>query len=115
PSPVLLPSPRRAPGPRPGSETSRSHTCARRRCSTLLRMRHAIDALEDVADVVCRKRRVGERMQGFRVPLALQADLLNAFDQAGLYNILSVFGVTHVIPPRTLAMRLRYSFGWQAR
>jgi len=46
-----------------------------------------------------------------RVPLNVQADLLNAFDTRGLYNILSVFGGTHVIPPRTLALRLRYSFG----
>jgi hypothetical protein len=45
------------------------------------------------------------------VPLALQADLLNAFDTQGVYNILSVFGGTHVIPPRTLAVRARYRFG----
>jgi hypothetical protein len=45
------------------------------------------------------------------VPLSLQADLLNAFDTLGVYNILSVFGGTHVIPPRTLSVRARYSFG----
>jgi hypothetical protein len=45
------------------------------------------------------------------VPLSLQADLLNAFDKAGVYNILSVFGGTHVIPPRTLAVRVRYTIG----
>jgi hypothetical protein len=45
------------------------------------------------------------------VPLSIQADLLNAFDKAGVYNIESVFGGTHVIPPRTLAVRVRYSFG----
>ncbi len=45
------------------------------------------------------------------VPLALQANLLNAFDTQGLYNIQSVFGGTHVIPPRTFAVRARYSFG----
>jgi hypothetical protein len=45
------------------------------------------------------------------VPVCLQVDLLNAFDTAGVYNIQSVFGGTHVIPPRTLAARLRYSFG----
>jgi hypothetical protein len=45
------------------------------------------------------------------VPLALQADLLNAFDTQGVYNILSVFGGTHVIPPRTLAVRARWRFG----
>jgi hypothetical protein len=45
------------------------------------------------------------------VPLSLQADLLNAFDTLGVYNIQSVFGGTHVIPPRTLAVRVRYRFG----
>ena len=45
------------------------------------------------------------------VPLSVEADLLNAFDTAGVYNIQSVFGGTHVIPPRTLAVRLRYRFG----
>ena len=45
------------------------------------------------------------------LPLAIQADLLNAFDAQGVYNILSVFGGTHVIPPRTLAVHLRYRFG----
>ena len=45
------------------------------------------------------------------VPLSIQADLLNAFDTKGVYNIQSVFGGTHVIPPRTLAVRLRYRFG----
>jgi hypothetical protein len=45
------------------------------------------------------------------VPIAVQANLLNAFDTRGLYNIESVFGGTHVIPPRTFAVRLRYTFG----
>jgi hypothetical protein len=46
----------------------------------------------------------------YHVPLTLQADLLNAFDTPGVYNIESVFGGTHVIPPRTLAVRARYTF-----
>jgi len=37
-------------------------------------------------------------------------DLLNAFDEEGVYNIQSIFGGTHVIPPRTLAGRIRYRF-----
>ncbi len=43
---------------------------------------------------------------------SLQAgvDLLNAFDEKGLYNFLSTFGGTHVIPPRTLAVHLKYRF-----
>jgi hypothetical protein len=40
----------------------------------------------------------------------VQADLLNAFDKKGVYNILSVFGGTHVIPPRMFAARIRYAF-----
>ena len=45
------------------------------------------------------------------LPVSIQADLLNAFNKEGAYNILSVFGGTHVIPPRTLAVRVKYSFG----
>lgn len=37
-------------------------------------------------------------------------DLLNATDERGLYNFMSVFGGTHVIPPRTLAIRVAYRF-----
>jgi hypothetical protein len=44
------------------------------------------------------------------VPVSIQVDLLNAFDVKGVYNIESVFGGTHVIPPRTLAGRVRYRF-----
>lgn len=44
------------------------------------------------------------------IPATLQVDLLNAFDRKGVYNILSTFGGTHVIPPRTLAARIRYQF-----
>lgn len=45
------------------------------------------------------------------VPLSIQADLLNAFDKQGAYNIRSVFGGTHVIPPRIFAVRVKYGFG----
>ena len=45
------------------------------------------------------------------VPVALQADLLNAFDTKGVYNIQSVFGGTHVVPPRTFAVRARWTIG----
>lgn len=37
-------------------------------------------------------------------------DLLNAFDEKGLYNFLSAFGGTHVIPPRTLAVHMKYRY-----
>ena len=37
-------------------------------------------------------------------------DLLNVFDVKGLYNFLSTFGGTHVIPPRTAALHLKYKF-----
>lgn len=42
--------------------------------------------------------------------LALGLDLLNATDEKGLYNFLSTFGGTHVIPPRTLAGRVKWKF-----
>jgi hypothetical protein len=54
---------------------------------------------------------IGLDLAKHHVPLSIQADLLNAFDTAGVYNIQSVFGGTHVIPPRTLAVRARYRFG----
>ena len=54
---------------------------------------------------------LGLDLHRHHVPLSIQADLLNAFDTAGVYNILSVFGGTHVIPPRTVSVRLRYGFG----
>jgi hypothetical protein len=49
------------------------------------------------------------------VPVSVQADLLNALDTRGVYNIQSVFGGTHVIPPRTLSVRVRYRFGGSRR
>jgi len=45
-----------------------------------------------------------------RNALLVSADLLNVFDEKGLYNFLSAFGGTHVIPPRTLALRVKYRF-----
>ena len=58
-----------------------------------------------------KSRTVVDFSAGFNAgPLRLQADLLNAFNDKGLYNIQSVFGGTHVIPPRMLAARVRYIF-----
>lgn len=54
---------------------------------------------------------VGVNLSQHGIPLSIQADLLNAFNKQGVYNIESVFGGTHVIPPRTFAVHLRYSFG----
>lgn len=45
-----------------------------------------------------------------RRAFSASADLLNATDVRGLYNFLSVFGGTHVIPPRTLAVRFKLKF-----
>ncbi|WP_243316760.1 TonB-dependent receptor [Geothrix paludis] len=42
--------------------------------------------------------------------LSVGLDLLNATDEKGLYNFLSAFGGTHVIPPRTLAARVKWTF-----
>ena len=53
---------------------------------------------------------IGADLQKYHVPLSVQADLLNATNKKGLYNIESVFGGTHVIPPRMLALRLRYAY-----
>jgi hypothetical protein len=44
------------------------------------------------------------------IPLGIQVDVLNVFDKEGVYNVLSTFGGTHVIPPRTVAGRFRLSF-----
>jgi hypothetical protein len=53
---------------------------------------------------------VGADLQKLGLPLSIQADLLNARDTKGLYNVESVFGGTHVVPPRMLAVRVRYSY-----
>lgn len=53
---------------------------------------------------------LGSHLKQYGVPLDLQLDLLNAFDKAGLYNFMSTFGGTHVIPPREIAGRIRYTF-----
>ncbi|HJU84669.1 MAG TPA: TonB-dependent receptor [Holophagaceae bacterium] len=42
--------------------------------------------------------------------LDLGLNVLNLTDEKGLYNFLSTFGGTHVIPPRTFAVRVKYSF-----
>ncbi len=42
--------------------------------------------------------------------VSLGLDLLNATDERGLYNFLSTFGGTHVLPPRTLAVHLKVGF-----
>ncbi len=53
---------------------------------------------------------LGARLERYGIPLEVQVDLLNAFDEEGLYNFQSIFGGTHVIPPRTWAARIRYVF-----
>ncbi len=53
---------------------------------------------------------LGADLQKYNVPVSVQLDLLNAANRKGVYNIQSVFGGTHVIPPRMLAVRLRYSY-----
>lgn len=42
--------------------------------------------------------------------IEIGANLLNAFDEKRLYNFLSTFGGTHVIPPRTLAINVKFKF-----
>ena len=52
----------------------------------------------------------GADLARFGVPLGVQVDVLNAFDKKGVYNVLSTFGGTHVLPPRTVAGRFRVEF-----
>lgn len=40
----------------------------------------------------------------------LQFDLLNLTNKKGLYNFLSPFGGTHVIPPRTYSIKVKFNF-----
>lgn len=58
---------------------------------------------------------VGADLSPHGIPLTIQVDLLNAFNNQGVYNIESVFGGTHVIPPRMFAVHLRYGFGGEKR
>ena len=53
---------------------------------------------------------LGAKLQQYGLPFEIQVDALNVFDKRGLYNFQSVFGGTHVIPPRTIAGRIRYVF-----
>ena len=53
---------------------------------------------------------LGARLKQYGLPFELQLDVLNLADEKGLYNFQSVFGGTHVIPPRTVAGRIRYVF-----
>lgn len=45
-----------------------------------------------------------------RSALYFNLDILNVTDEKALYNFLSVFGGTHVIPPRTWAGRIKVKF-----
>ena len=53
---------------------------------------------------------VGADLARAGLPVTVQIDVLNAFDKKSLYNFQSVFGGTHVIPPRTVAGRVRLAF-----
>jgi len=54
---------------------------------------------------------LGFRLAAFdKRNLDMSLDVLNLFDQKGLYNFLSVFGGTHVIPPRMVNLRIKYQF-----
>ncbi len=53
---------------------------------------------------------MGADLSKYHIPVSIQAMVLNAFDKQGLYNILSVNGGTHVIPPRRFAVRAQISF-----
>jgi hypothetical protein len=53
---------------------------------------------------------LGADLARYHIPVSIQAMVLNAFDKKGLYNILSVNGGTHVIPPRRFAVRAQVNF-----
>jgi hypothetical protein len=54
---------------------------------------------------------IGQKfVTGARTSLEAGADLLNVFNEVALYNFLSTFGGTHVLPPRTLAVHLKFKF-----
>ena len=54
---------------------------------------------------------IGQKIAiGARYTLEAGADLLNVFNEVALYNFLSTFGGTHVLPPRTLAVHLKFKF-----
>lgn len=53
---------------------------------------------------------VGADLSQYHIPVSIQAMVLNATDVAGVYNIESVFGGTHVIPPRRYAFRATVLF-----
>ena len=53
---------------------------------------------------------LGADLTRYHVPVTVQLMVLNATDVKGLYNILSTFGGTHVIPPRRFAGRVSFVF-----
>ncbi len=53
---------------------------------------------------------VGYDLTKVAVPVQLQFMVLNAFDVQGLYNVLSTFGGTHVIPPRRFVGQVQIAF-----
>jgi hypothetical protein len=53
---------------------------------------------------------VGYDLSKVKLPVSLQFMVLNAFDTKGVYNILSTFGGTHVIPPRRLVGQATVAF-----
>lgn len=53
---------------------------------------------------------IGADLTRYHIPFNVQFMVLNATDVKGLYNILSTFGGTHVIPPRRVAGRITFVF-----
>jgi len=53
---------------------------------------------------------IGYDLSKVNLPLQLQFMVLNAFDTKSVYNILSVFGGTHVIPPRRFVGQVQVTF-----
>jgi hypothetical protein len=53
---------------------------------------------------------IGADLTRYHIPINVQLMVLNATNVKGLYNILSTFGGTHVIPPRRVAGRITFVF-----
>jgi hypothetical protein len=63
-----------------------------------------------------RPRTIWDLNAGWTLPLEkgrsclFSVDLLNVFNEKALYNFLSAFGGTHVVPPRIVAARIKFRF-----
>ncbi len=53
---------------------------------------------------------IGAKLSRYGLPFEVELSGLNLADEKGLYNFQSVFGGTHVIPPRSFVGKIRFLF-----